>query len=109
MSSAIVFLFVAFMFLIGIEFLFLGAFRGSPSTQKKSLIRAVCRVILGTLIAAYILLVGFFLYVGADMILSGKTGQGVSVLVSGAIIGVCVYFWLIRGWIRHMKQAENHQ
>ncbi len=107
MSNTIIFLFVVSLFFIGIEFILLGACRRSQATKKAQRVRTICRVILGTLIIAYILLIGFFLYVGADMTLSGNAGQGISVLVSGAIMGVCVYFWLIRGWIKYVKKAEK--
>ncbi len=105
--SNIIFLFVVFLFFIGIEFILFGVCRGSQLTNKGKVIRTICRVILGTLIIAYIVLIGLFLYVGAGMILSDKAGQGISVLASGAIMGVCVYFWLIRGWIKHMKKVEK--
>ena len=107
MSSKILFLFVVFLFFIGVEFILLGVCRGAPSTNKAKVIWTICRVILETIIIAYILLIGLFLWVGVDMILSSNVGQGVSVLASGAIMGVCVYFWLIRGWIKHMKKLEK--
>ena len=107
MSSKILFLFVAFLLFIGVEFILFGVFRGSPSTNKEKVIRTICRVILGTIIIAYTLLIGLFLWVGVDMSLNGNVSQGISVLASGAIMGVCVYFWLIRGWVKHMKQAEK--
>ena len=107
MSSKILFLIVAFLTFIGIEFVLLGASRGYPSTNKEKVIQTICRVILGTLIMVYILLIGLFLWVGVDMILSSKVSQGVSVLAAGAIMGGCVYFWLIRGWVKYMKQVEK--
>ena len=107
MSSKILFLFVVFLFFIGVEFILFGVCRGSSSTNKVKMLRTICRVILGTIIIAYILLIGLFLWVGVDMLLNNNVSQGVSVLASGVIMGVCVYFWLIRGWIKHMKKLEK--
>ena len=107
MSSKILFLLVASLFFIGAEFILFGVCRGSQSTNTEKVIRTICRVILGTIIIAYILLIGLFLWVGVDMILNSNVSQGVSVLASGAIMGVCVYFWLIRGWVKHMKKMEK--
>ena len=107
MHSKIAFLLVVFLFFIGIEFILFGVCRGSPSTNRERVIRMICRVILGTILIAYILLIGLFLYVGGDMILSGAIEQGISVLASGGILGVCVYFWLIRGWVKHMKHMKH--
>ena len=107
MSSKILFLFLEFLFFIGVEFILFGVCRGSPSTNKAKLLRTICRVILAAIIIAYILLTGLFLWGGVDMLLHSNVSQGVSVLVSGVIMGVCVYFWLIRGWVNHMKQVEK--
>ncbi len=107
MSNTIFFLFAVSLFFIGMEFIVLGAFRVSRSNQRDKAIQIICRVILGTIIIAYILLMGLFLYVGVDMMLSRKAEQGVSVLVSGAIMEMCVYFWLIRSWIKHIGKMKK--
>ena len=107
MSNTIIFLLGSSLFFLGIEFLMLGAFRASPSDRKGRTIQTICRVILGTIIIAYLLLMGLFLYAGTDMIGNGNTRQGISVLASGVIVGVCVYFWLIRGWIRHLRKGRH--
>ena len=107
MRSTIIYLLGSSLFFLAIEFLMLGAFRASPSDGKARAIRTICRVILGTVIIAYLLLMGLFLYAGADMILHGDSRQGLSVLASGVIVGICVYFWLIRGWIRQMRKDRS--
>ena len=104
---SIVFLFVVFLALAGVELLLLGACQGAAPANRAKVIRAVCRILLGTLILGYLLLIGLFLWVGADMLLHGPVRQGVSVLASGAVLGVCVYFWLVRGWVRHLKQMKE--
>ena len=104
MSSKILFLIMVFLLFIGVEFILLGVCRGAPSTNKAKVIWPICRLILGSIIIAYILLIGLYLWVGVDMLLNSNVSQGVSVLASGVIMGVCVYFWLIRGWVKHMKK-----
>lgn len=63
--------------------------------------------VLAILIVGYLLLVGMSLFIGGDLLLQGEISKGISVLLYSVIIAVCVYVWLIRGWIKHIKQMKN--
>ena len=98
------FLVAAALFLMGVELVRLGAARPAGT---KPWIRTLCRGILGALLLACGLILGLFLYAGAGMLATGQTGQGVCVLASGAIFGLCVYFWLLRGWLGRARHTDK--
>lgn len=107
MGNTIFFILIVFAFFLVIEFVMMGAFRSSNSTKGKTILRVLCRVILAICIVAYLSLAGLSLYIGFDLILAGETGKGISVLLFAIVIAVCVYIWLIRGWVKHIKEIKN--
>ena len=97
----------AFVFFLVLEFVMMGAFQAVGSTKTKRVLRTLCQAFLVILIVGYILLVGMSLFIGGDLLLQGEMSKGISVLLFSVIIAVCVYVWLIRGWIKHIKQMKN--
>lgn len=96
-----------FAVLIILEFIMMGAYQKLPSTEAKRILKVLCRVILGLFILGYLLLVGVSLYIGVDLLMDGEISKGVSVLLFAVIIAVCIYIWLVRGWIKHIKQMRG--
>lgn len=102
-----IFLVGAFVFFLFIEFVMMEAHQASPSTRGKKILIFFSRAILLFLILAYLLLVCASLFIGINLLLNGKTKDGVSVLLFSIIIAVCVYFWLIKGFIDRIKQGKK--
>ena len=46
------------------------------------------------------------LFIGGDLLLQGEISKGISVLLFSVIIAVCVYVWLIRGWIKPVSYTH---
>ena len=107
MGNKIFFVLGAFVFFLVLEFVMMGAFQAVGSTKTKMVLRTLCQAFLVILIVGYILLVGMSLFIGGDLLLQGEMSKGISVLLFSVIIAVCVYVWLIRGWIKHIKQMKN--
>lgn len=107
MGNTIFFVVILFVFFLAIEFIMMGAFQASSSTKTRSILGSFCRIFLITCILAYLLLVGLFLFVGVDLLLNGQISKGISLLLSAAIVAVCVYVWLIRGWIKHIREKRR--
>ena len=105
MGNAIFFILIIFAFLLVIEFIMVGAFQSSNSTKGKTILSILCQVILAVCIIAYLLLAGVSLYIGFDLILAGEMSKGISVLLFAIVIAVCVYVWLIRGWVKHILKT----
>lgn len=102
----IVFGVVIFIILLILEFVMIGAYETSTSTKTKRLLSVFCRIILGLFVLGYLLLVAGSLFIGFDLLMDGAISKGVSVMLFSAIIAVCVYIWLIRGWFNHIKQMK---
>ena len=96
-----------FAVLIILEFIMMGAYQTLPSTRAKRILSVLCRVVLWLFILGYLLLVGASLYIGVDLLAGGKIDKGISVLLFAVIIAVCIYIWLVRGWIKHIKQMRG--
>ena len=96
-----------FVFFLVVEFVMMGAFQAVGSTKTKRVLRTLCQAFLAILIVGYLLLVGMSLFIGGDLLLQGEISKGISVLLYSVIIAVCVYVWLIRGWIKHIKQMKK--
>ena len=98
-----------FVFFLVVEFVMMGAFQAVGSAKTKRVLRTLCQAFLAILIVGYLLLVGMSLFIGGDLLLQGEISKGISVLLYSVIIAVCVYVWLIRGWIKHIKQMKKHK
>lgn len=96
-----------FVVLIIVEFVMMGAYQALPSTKAKRILTVLCRVVLGFFILLYLLLVGASLYIGIDLLMSGEVSKGTSVLLFAVIIAICIYIWLLKGWIKHIKQMKK--
>lgn len=107
MGGEIFFLVIAFVVFLALEFAMIGAFQLSSSTRTKKVLGSLCRVVLGICIIGYLLLVALFLFVGIDLILNGERSRGVSLLFSAMVMAVCVYIWLIRGWIKKIRKMKE--
>lgn len=106
MGNTIFFAGIVFIFFLAIEFIMMGAFQASNSTKAKGTLGKLCRAFLAICILAYLLLIGFFLFVGVDLLMDGEVSKGLSLLLSAVIVAVCVYVWLIRGWIKHIREKR---
>ena len=106
MGNTIFFVFIVFIFFLVVEFIMMGAFQASSSTMTRRILGSFCRFFLVTFILAYLLLTGLLLLVGVDLLLDGEISKGISLLLSAVIVAVCVYVWLIRGWIKHMREKR---
>ena len=107
MSNAIFFILIPFAFFLVIEFVMAGAFQSSNSTKGKIILGVLGRAILAICIVAYLLLAGLSLYIGFDLLLTGEPSKGISLLFFAIIIAVCVYIWLIKGWVKHIRQVKS--
>lgn len=107
MGNTIFFILIIFAFFLVIEFIMMGAFRLSNATKGKTILSVLCRAILAVCIAAYLLLAGLSFYIGFDLLFAGETSKGISVLLFAIVIAVCVYVWLIRGWVKRIKEIKN--
>lgn len=103
MGNTIFFAGIVFIFFLAIEFIMMGAFQASNSTKAKGTLGKLCRAFLAICILAYLLLIGLFLFVGVDLLIDGEISKGISVLLSAIVVAACVYVWLIRGWVKHIK------
>ena len=36
----------------------------------------------------------------------GDVRQGVFMFLTAAVVAVCIYIWLIRGWVKHIKEKQ---
>ena len=106
MGDTIFFVVIHFIFFLAIEFIIMGAFQASSSTKTRRGLGSFCRIFLATCILAYLLLVGLFLFVGVDLLMAGEVSKGISLLLSAVIVAVCVYVWLICGWIKHIREKR---
>lgn len=107
MTGKTSFILIEFVFFIIIEAVMMRAFQSSGSAKKNKILGVLCRLVLAVCIISYFLLAGLFLYVGIDLLLIGEMSEGIRVLLSAVIVAVCVYIWLVRGWIKHMKEMKN--
>lgn len=96
-----------FVVLLALEFVMIGAYRTSTSTKTKMVLSTFCRIILGLFVLGYLLLIGGSLFIGFDLLMEGAISKGVSVMLFAAVIAICVYIWLIRGWINHIKKMKK--
>lgn len=107
MSDKIFFLFILFVLFLIMELIMIGAFQLSNSTKAKKVIGILCRAFLGLFIIGYVALVTLCIVVGIDFISREEIRQGVSMFFFAALIAICVYVWLIRGWIKRIKKMKN--
>ena len=107
MGNKIFFFLILFAFFLVMEFVMLGAFQSSKSTTAKKVIGIMCRAFLGLLIIGYLALVVLCVIVGTDLISKGEINQGVSMFFFAVLIAVCVYIWLIRGWVKRIKEMKS--
>ena len=107
MGNRIFFLFILFVFFLVMELVMLGAFQLSKSTKAKKVIGIMCRAFLGLFIIGYLALVVLCVVVGVDLISKGEISQGISMFFFAVLIAVCVYIWLIRGWVKRIKGMKN--
>lgn len=108
MGNTIFFVVILFIFFLAIEFIIMGAIQASSSTKTRRILGSFCRIFLATCILAYLLLTGLLLLVGVDLLLDGEISKGISLLLSAVIVAVCVYVWLIRGWIKHIRENRHY-
>ena len=107
MGNTIFFLFILFVFFLVMELVMLGAFQLSKSTKAKKVIGIMCRAFLGLFIIGYLALVVLCVVVGVDLISKGEISQGISMFFFAVLIAVCVYIWLIRGWVKGIKGMKS--
>lgn len=107
MGNTIFFLFILFVFFLVMELVMLGAFQLSKSTKAKKVIGIMCRAFLGLFIIGYLALVVLCVVVGVDLISKGEISQGISMFFFAVLIAVCVYIWLIRGWVKRIKGMKS--
>ena len=107
MGNTIFFLFILFVFFLVMELVMLGAFQLSKSTKAKKVIGIMCRAYLGLFIIGYLALVVLCVVVGVDLISKGEISQGISMFFFAVLIAVCVYIWLIRGWVKRIKGMKS--
>ena len=107
MGNTIFFLFILFAFFLVMELVMLGAFQLSKSTKAKKVIGIMCRAFLGLFIIGYLALVVLCVVVGVDLNSKGEFSQGISMFFFAVLIAVCVYIWLIRGWVKRIKGMKN--
>ena len=107
MGNAIFFILINFAFFLVMELVMMGAFQLSKSTKAKKVIGIMCRAFLGLFIIVYLALVVLCVVVGVDLIFKGEIGQGISVFFFAVLIAVCVYIWLITGWVKHIKGMKT--
>lgn len=107
MGDKIFVILIVFVFFLIMELVMLGAFRLSNSTGAKKIIGIMCRVFLGLFIIGYIGFVALCIIVGFDFFAKGEIGQGISMFFFAVLIAVCVYIWLIKGWIKRIKEIKN--
>ena len=103
MGTTILFSAAAFLFFLAIEGILTMAFQAAGSTGTKRVLGAACRGILALCILIYLGLLGLFLFVGGNLLVEGETKKGISVLLSAAVVAVCVYLWLGRAWVRYLR------
>ena len=104
MGNTIFLVGIVFIFFLAVEFIMMGAFQASSSTMTRRVLGSFCRIFLTIL--AYLLLTGLFLFVGIVLLVDGEISKGISLLLSAVIVAVCVYVWLIRGWIKHIREKR---
>ena len=104
LGNTIFFVGIVFIFFLAVEFIMMGAFQASSSTMTRRILGSFCRIFLVTFILAYLLLTGLFLFVGVDLLMDGEVSKGLSLLLSAVIVAVCVYVWLIRRWVKHIRE-----
>lgn len=104
MGNTIFFVGIVFIFFLAVEFIMMGAFQASSSTMTRRILGSFCRIFLVTFILAYLLLTGLFLFAGVDLLMDGEVSKGLSLLLSAVIVAVCVYVWLIRRWVKHIRE-----
>ena len=107
MGNTIFFLFLLFAFFLVMELVMLGAFQLSKSSKAKKVIGIMCRAFLGLFIIGYLALVVLCVVVGVDLISKGEISQSISMFFFAVLIAVCVYIWLIRGWIKRIKGMKK--
>ena len=107
MGDKIFVILIVFAFFLIMELVMLGAFRLSNSTGAKKIIGIMCRVFLGLFIIGYIGFVALCIIVGFDFFANGELGQGISMFFFAALIAVCIYVWLIKGWIKRIREIKN--
>ena len=106
MGNAIFFILTNFAFFLVMELVMMGAFQLSKSTKAKKVIGIMCRAFLGLFIIVYLALVVLCVVVCIDLIFKGEIGQGISMFFFAVLIAVCVYIWLITGWVKYIKEMK---
>ncbi len=101
-----IFLVGSFVVLLIVEFIMIRAYETSNSTKTKRLLSIFCSIILGLFVLGYLLLIGGSLFIGFDLLMDGAISKGISVMLFAAVMAVCVYIWLIRGWVKHIKKMK---
>lgn len=107
MGNTIFLFLIFFVIFLVIEFIMMGAFRSIHTTRASRILGTLCRVTLTICIVGYLLLIGLFLFAGIDLIQQGEIVKGISILFWAAVIAICVYVWLIRGWIKYLRQSKQ--
>ena len=107
MGNAVFFLLMNLAFFLVMELVMMGAFQSSKSTKAKKVVGIMCQAFLGLFIIGYLALVVLCAAVGIDLISKGEIGQGISMLFFAVLIAVCVFIWLITGWVKHIKDMKT--
>lgn len=107
MGNKIFIILIMFVFFLIMEIVMLGAFQLSHATGAKKIIGIMCRVFLVLFIIGYLGFVVLCIIVGCDFFSKGEIGQGISMFFFAALIAVCIYVWLIKGWIKRIKEIKN--
>lgn len=93
---------IVFAFFLAVEYIMMGAFQAAGFTKTKRILGGVCRAFLAVCIVAYLVLIGLFLFVEADLLMEGEIEKGISLLLSAVVVAACVYVWLVRRWIQRI-------
>lgn len=107
MSNVIFFILIAFIFSLVMELVMMGAFHLGRSTKAKKILSTLCKLFLGLFIAAYLALIILCAIVGVDFMVKGNVRQGIYMFVTAALVAVCIYVWLIKGWVKYMKEMKK--
>ena len=105
------YLLCAFAFFVLLELVQLGASQWIGCTGAKRVLGGLCRAVLAVCGGAFLLAAGLFGVAGWGILQDGNVGQGLLALLCGVLLAVCVYFWLLRGWWRAVRQnraAQKH-
>lgn len=107
MTNTIFFILIAFIFFLVMELVMMGTFHLGHSTKFKKILGTLCKLFLGLFIAAYLALIALCVIVGIDFMVKGNVRQGIYLFVTAALVAVCIYVWLIKGWVKYMKKMKK--